>query len=218
MTMSPLLGLFGHLLLRLPWLMLTDSVGVRFLIGVLFLVVVLLLLVRLGGPKVRKVRSSAVDRADGVGVHLYRDSSTALLLDLRRRLKVVFDVLGGILREGFTLVCSYELANQWSCMLSAGPLHPVTVDDLLSVQGGGLDWFREAVGDLHDRLSDFIHRIVVHRRDEAIRSWRGWLREDPLVRRYRWLRPDLVPPSLFLRCDPSLTPGGSGALSDRVKN
>ena len=25
----------------------------------------------------------------------------ALLLDLRRRLKVVFDVLGGILREGF---------------------------------------------------------------------------------------------------------------------
>ena len=82
---------------------------------------------------------------------------------------------------------------------------------------GGLDWFREAVGDLHDRLSDFIHRIVVHRRDEAIRSWRGWLREDPLVRRYRWLRPDLVPPSLFLRCDPSLTPGGSGALSDRVK-
>ena len=91
------------------------------------------------------------------------------------------------------------------------------MDDLLSVQGGGLDWFREVVGDLHDRLSDFIHRIVVHRKDEAIRSWRGWLREDPLVRPYRWLRPDLVPPSPFLRCDPSLTPGGSGVLSDPVK-
>ena len=35
--------------------------------------------VRLGGPKVRKVRSSAVDPADGVGVHLYRDSPTAPL-------------------------------------------------------------------------------------------------------------------------------------------
>ena len=157
--------------------------------------------VRLGGPKVRKLRSSAVDPADGVGFHLYRDSSTTPLLDLRRRLKVVFDILGGILREGFTLTRSFELAYQWSCILSAGPLHPVTMDDLLSVQGGGLDWFREVVGDLHDRLSDFIHRIVVHRRDEAIRSWRGWLREDPLVRPYRWLRPDLVPPSLFLRCD-----------------
>ena len=46
--------------------------------------------VRLGGPKVRKVRSSAVDPADGVGVHLYRDSSTAPHLDLRRHLKVFF--------------------------------------------------------------------------------------------------------------------------------
>ena len=68
------------------------------------------------------------------------------------------------------------------------------MDDLLSVQGGGLDWFREVVGDFHDRLSDFFfHRIVVHRGDEAIRSSRGWLREDPLVRPYRLLRPDSVP-------------------------
>ena len=37
-------------------------------------------------------------------------------------------------------------------------------------------------------------RVVVLRRDEAIWSWRSWLREDPLVRPYRWLRPDLVPP------------------------
>ena len=83
---------------------------------------------------------------------------------------------------------------------------------------GGLGWFHEVVGDLHGRLSDFIHRIVVHRRNEAIRSWRGWLREDPLVRPYRWLRPGLVPPSPFLRCDPRLTPGGSGVLAspDRI--
>ena len=129
-----------------------------------------------------------------------------------------FDIFGGIIREGFTLARSFELTNQWSCILSAGPLHPVTMDDLLSVQGGGLGWFREVVGDLHVRLSDFIRRIVVHRRDEAIRSWRSWLREDPLVRPYRWLRPDLVPPSLFLRCDPCLTPGGSGVLADPAQD
>ena len=149
---------------------------------------------------------------------MYRDYSTAPLLDLRRRLKVVFDILGGIIREGFTLGCSFELTNQWSCILSAGPLHPVAMDDLLSVQRGGLGWFREVVGDLHARLSDLIHRIVVHRGDEAIRSWRSWLRENPLVRPYRWLRPDLVLPSPFLRCDPRHTPCGSGVLAspDRI--
>ena len=58
--------------------------------------------VRLGGPKVRKVRGSTVDPAGGGDVHLYRDSSLAPLLDLRRRLKVVFDLLGGVIRDGFT--------------------------------------------------------------------------------------------------------------------
>ena len=42
----------------------------------------------------------------------------------------------------------------------------------MRVQDGGLGGFHEVVGDLHGRLSDFIHRVVVHRRDEAIRSWR----------------------------------------------
>ena len=58
---------------------------------------------------------------------MYRDSSTAPLLDLRRRLKVVFDILGGILREGFTLARSFELASQWSSILSAGPLQCVAL-------------------------------------------------------------------------------------------
>ena len=33
----------------------------------------------------------------------------------------------------------------------------------------------------------FIRRFVVHRRDEAIRGWRNWFREDPLVRPFSWL-------------------------------
>ena len=132
---------------------------------------------------------------------MYRDSSVVPLLDLRRRIKVVYDVIGDMLRNGFTLARSLELAAQWSCTLSIGPLHPVTSDDLLRVQEGGLGWFREVGGDLHARLSEFIHRVVVHRRDEALRSWRSWLREDPFVRPERWLRPDLIHPSPFLRCD-----------------
>ena len=52
--------------------------------------------------------------------------------------------------------------------------------------------FFRIVSGIH-RLSDFIHSVVVHRRDEAIRVWRSWLREDPLVHPYKWLRPDLVP-------------------------
>ena len=69
---------------------------------------------------------------------MYRDSSLTPLSDLRRRLKVVFDILGDMLRNGFTLARSYELTAQWSCVLSGGPLHPVTMDDFLHVQG----WFR----------------------------------------------------------------------------
>ena len=64
------------------------------------------------------------------------------------------------------------------------------------------------------RLSDFIHQVVIHRRDAAIQGWRNWIREDSLVHPYRWLRPDLVPPAPFLQCDPRLTPDGSGILSD----
>ena len=43
------------------------------------------------------------------------------------------------------------------------------------------------------------------------------MREDPLVHPYKWLRPDLVPPAPFLQCDPGLSPGGSGILSDPAR-
>ena len=47
--------------------------------------------------------------------------------------------------------------------------------------------------------------------------WRDWIREDPLVHPYRWLRPDLVHPAPFLQCKPHLTPGGSGVLADPAR-
>ena len=46
-----------------------------------------------------------------------------------------------------------------------------------------------------------------------IRGWRNWLREDPLVRPERWLRPDLVPLAPFMQCKAHLSPGVSGVLA-----
>ena len=117
-----------------------------------------------------------------------------------------------MIRSGISLSRSVELALQWDRLLAAGPSYPVTLDDLGAVWGLGIGEFHRVVSGLHPRRIDFIHGIVVHRRDEAVREWRNWIREDPLVHPYRWLRPDLVPPAPFLQCQPHLTPDGSGVL------
>ena len=173
--------------------------------------------VPLGGCKVRKVRRSGVDVHDAADVFLYRDSSIAPLLDMRRRIRAVIDVLGAMIRDGVSLARSVELTCQWSRVLAIGPLHPVTFGDFGMVQGVGIGEFHRIVSDLHRRLSDFIHDVVVHRRDEAVRGWRNWVREDPLIHPYKWLRPDLVPPAPFLQCDAHLTPGGSWVLADPAR-
>ena len=96
-------------------------------------------------------------------------------------------------------------------------MYPVTFDNLCAVRGLGPSDFHRAVSDVHHQLSDFIHAVVVHRRDEAIREGRNWIREDPLVHPFWWLRPDLVPPAPFLQCKPHLTPGGFGLLADPAR-
>ena len=151
--------------------------------------------VRLGGYKVRKVRCNAVDVRDAADVFLYRDSSISPLIDMKRKFKAVMDVLNAMIRNGISLARSVELTAQWDRILAIGSLYPVTIGDLDVVCGVGLGEFTRIVSDVHHRLSDFIHAIVVHRRDEAFRGWRIWLREDPLVHPYKWLRPDLVPPA-----------------------
>ena len=51
--------------------------------------------------------------------------------------------------------------------------------DVNAVQCLGIGDFHRVVSDVHHRLSDFINEVVVHRRYEAIREWRNWIREDP---------------------------------------
>ena len=59
--------------------------------------------VRLGGHQVRKARATNADALDAADVFLYRDSSIAPLLDMRRRFKAVVDVLGAMIRSGIYL-------------------------------------------------------------------------------------------------------------------
>ena len=214
LVMFPGLGLFGLVLLSLRLLMLIGSVVVLFLVGVWFWVGgrAAFRVVKLGGHKVRKARGYAADAHDAADVFWYRDSSIAPLLDLRRRLKAVMELLDAMIRCGVSLSRSLELSAQWDRILVIGPLYPVTLDDLQVVRGVGLGEFYHGVCGIHRRLSDFIHAIVVHRRDESIRGWRNWIREDPLVHPKKWLRPDLVHPAPFLQCETHLSPGGSGVL------
>ena len=173
--------------------------------------------VRLGGHPVRKARGDVADVHDAAGVFSYRYASLAPLLDMRRSFKAVIDVLDAMIRSGISLSRSVELTAQWDKILALGPLHPVTLDDLSFDRGMGVGVFLHVASGVHRRLCDFIHAVVVCRRDEAVRGWRYWIREDPLVHPYRWLRPDLVPPAPFLQCKPDLTPGGSGVLADPAR-
>ena len=169
--------------------------------------------VRLGGPKVRKARRNAADGHKGGDVFMFRDSSTAPLLNLRPSIKAVMDVLDAMIRYGISLARSVELTTQWDEILGVGPVNPIDLEDFQSAWGGGLGEFRRVTGDLHCGLSDFIHGVVVHLWDEAIGEWRNWLREDPFVQPCKWLRPDLVLRGPFLQCKPHLPPGGSGVFA-----
>ena len=163
---------------------------------------------QLGGPRVRRARADVADALDASDVFLYCDSSVAPLLDMRRRFKAVMDLLDAMIRHGVSLSRSLELTAQRDKVLALGPMYLVTLDDLSFNRALGIGAFFLAASEVHRRLSDFIHR------DEAIRGWRNWIREDPLVHPYRWLRPDLVPPAPFLQCEPRLTTNCSGVLSD----
>ena len=73
---------------------------------------------------------------------MYRDYSVAPLLDLRRRLKAVMDVLDAMIRDGISLARSVELTAQWDEILWAGPVNPITLEDFQLARSAGLGEFR----------------------------------------------------------------------------
>ena len=101
MVMCLSLGWSGLRLLRMPLLMLIGFAGGS--VPVRGLVVgrgtARFRVVRLGGPKVCKVRRSAADVHEAGDVFMHRDLSIAPLLDLRRRIKAVMNVLDSMVRK-----------------------------------------------------------------------------------------------------------------------
>ena len=170
--------------------------------------------VRLGGPIVRSVRRNAADVGEVDDVSLYRDSSAAPVLDLRRKLKAVLNLLDAIVRCGASLSRDVELSHLWDCIVRLGPLGSVSVEEYVAARACGVGESRRLVAGLYGRVSIFVRGIVAHRRNVGITAWRSWLREDPLVHLYRWLRADRLPPSPFLQCDRVVTPGGAGVVAD----
>ena len=61
-----------------------------------------------GGHKVRKARGNAAEALDAADVFLYRDSSIAPLLDIRRIFKAFMVVLEAMIRHGASLSRSVE--------------------------------------------------------------------------------------------------------------
>ena len=168
--------------------------------------------VALGGPKVRKSRSNFTDPIDGGNVRLYRDCYSALVLNEKRRLKAVLDMLDIFVGMVFHLLSAWSKEINFSPMVWWVLWYLAT---LSSDPVGHLGLFKVHITDIVAGLGEFLHQVVVGsrdaaRRDAAIRGWRHWIREEPCSRPYKWLRPDLVPPSTFLSCDPAITAGGSG--------
>ena len=170
--------------------------------------------VRLGGPIVRSVKRGAIRGGDVDDVSLYRDSSAAPVLDLRRNLRAILDLLDSIIRSGASLAKDVQLLRLWDSVVRLGSIGSVHVQEYGAARVCGFAESRRLVAGLHGRVSAFVKGLVASRRSAGITAWRNWLREDPLVHPYKWLRADLVPPSPFLQCSRAVTPGGSGALAD----
>ena len=160
---------------------------------------------RLGGQAVggrsssRLYRVSQGDEVDINCAQFFVNSSLSPVLLFRRRLKSVAGVLKGIRDNGFTQSRWDALVRCWGAVCRHGPcgpissLHPWDNWFLRDLHG-----FYRWVFDSIELLNGFLRQVVITRRDEGIRKWKGWLREDLSSRPYAWLRPDFVPPSPFL--------------------
>ena len=75
-----------------------------------------------------------------------------------------------MIRSGASLSRSVEFTTQWDSILALGPMYPVTLDDLSVGRDLGIGAFFDVAAGVHRRLCDFIHQVVVHRRDYAVRG------------------------------------------------
>ena len=154
--------------------------------------------VPLGAPGVKRFRADIADPSSATDVHMFLDCSLVPVLYLKRRLEAVHGLLGCIGCDRFALSRGLELNTQWGCIQRHAPSDPSTWDDFDAGAHSGPDVIAQRIAGSVAKLSKFIHEMVDFRRDFAIRSWSTWVLEDPPVHPYKWLRPDLVLPYLFL--------------------
>ena len=105
--------------------MLFSLLGDLSLFGVLFLVGAWLVCVLFGLGVLWSVRRSAVDGEVG-DVSLYRDSSAAPVLDLRRNLKAILDLLDSTVRLGASLARDVQLVHLWDSVVRLGSIGSVS--------------------------------------------------------------------------------------------
>ena len=140
---------------------------------------------RLGGRAAGGTVSSRlyrVSHGDDVDKHCaqyFVNSSLSPVLLLRRRLKSVADVLKGIRNKRFTQSRWDALLRYWGAVCRHGPCGPISslhpwVDWIPPDLHGFFKW----VFDSLEVLNGFLRQVVVSRRDDGIRKWTRWLRED----------------------------------------
>ena len=108
-------------------------------------------------------------------------SSAAPVLDLRRNLRAILDLLDSIIRWGASLARDVQLLHLWDSVVRLGSLGSVHVQEYDAARVCGVGESRRLVAGLHGRVSAFVKGLVAYRRSAGITAWRNWLREDPLV-------------------------------------
>ena len=108
--------------------------------------------VRLGGPIVRSIRRSAVGDGEFDDVSLYRDSSAAPVLDLRRNLEAILDLLDSITRFGASLARDVQLVHLWDSVVRLRSLGSVHVREYEAARVCVVCESRRIVAELHGRV------------------------------------------------------------------
>ena len=102
---------------------------------------------------------------------------------------------------------------RWAAVCRQGPIGPMsTLEPWKDWLPPDLHGFFKWEFDSLESLNLFVQGVVRARRESSLASWRRWLEEDKSSRPYKWLRPDLVPPSPYLVCSEDITPCRSGVL------
>ena len=101
--------------------------------------------------------------------------------------------------KGFTQARWDALIRYWGAVCRHGPCGPISsLQPWENWIPPDLHGFYRWVFDSLEVSNGFVRQVVISRRDEGIRRWNRWLREDLSSRPYAWLRPDFVPPAPFL--------------------